>query len=238
MALRIAARRQGCRSLGRLAAVGGALVLALPLVSVARPVPALRYTPPRDSEEERPVLTSVSGSRSGADYRLLLEFDREPAGEACKTRCANVTLFLDTDHDRSTGLQLGKDAAETGADLSISVQGVREYKEGGAESRLKVHLRHFVGRTPSPEESQPVVDLDSLREPNRLQLDGKSVRILIDIDGTPTPRGKKLRIIYHPPGASAVEGTAPGFGAIFKGPIQVVNGKHGAKHKTRETDAP
>src|SRR5688572_26362915 len=95
--------------------------------------PCITYKAPPSTEDERPVAVSITVGPQGSDYAFKVDFNKEPWGEACKTRCANATIFLDTDNDKRTGLKLpvsdsAKDAPETGADLAVIIQGAREYK--------------------------------------------------------------------------------------------------------------
>src|SRR6476646_9236393 len=85
--------------------------------------PCINYKAPPSTEDDRPVATSITVGPQGSDYAFKVDFNKEPWGEACKNRCANATIFLDTDNDKRTGLKLpaqqdGKDAPETGADLA------------------------------------------------------------------------------------------------------------------------
>src|SRR5687767_10503584 len=78
------------------------------------------YTPPASQGDERPVATSIVVGPQGNDYAFRVDFNGLPWGAECKNRCANATIFLDTDNNTKTGLQLGQsDSAETGADLSV-----------------------------------------------------------------------------------------------------------------------
>src|SRR3954468_4408926 len=110
------------------------LLLAFPLSALGGEKPCIAYkVPPNADEDDRPVATAITVGPQGSDYAFKLDFNKEPWGEGCKTRCANATVFLDTDNNKATGLKLpqkddGKDAPETGADLAVTVQGLREYK--------------------------------------------------------------------------------------------------------------
>src|SRR5688572_27911231 len=108
------------------------LFCLLLLASAARAAekPCISYKAPPPAEDERPVATSITVGPQGSDYAFKVDFNSAPWGDECGTRCANTTIFLDTDNDKNTGLKL-RDLKSpiTGADLSITIQGVREYKD-------------------------------------------------------------------------------------------------------------
>src|SRR3990167_7923748 len=70
--------------------------------------PTISYKAPPSGDDDRPVMTTIVVSPQGTDYAFKLEFNKPPWGEDCKTRCANATLFLDTDNNKSTGLKLDR----------------------------------------------------------------------------------------------------------------------------------
>src|SRR5262245_49373126 len=109
------------------------LLALLPLTARATEKPCITYQAPPAGEDDRPVATSITVGPQGSDFAFKIDFNKDPWGETCKNRCANATLFIDTDNDKKTGLKLpakddGKDAPETGADLAVVIQGTREYK--------------------------------------------------------------------------------------------------------------
>ena len=185
--------------------------LLLPAAATARPRPAmLTHTPSPELAAERPMPTAIRVSPQGANYALEVTFTRAPWGEECKNRCANATLYLDTDLDRRTGLQLGKDAAETGADLAITFQGIREYKEVSASFRLRVKVRGLSGDSDNSDRGTALSELDHRRDADRLQTDGNTVFALVEATDSSLPTGKKMRIVYHPPGEPALSVEVPG----------------------------
>ncbi|MBZ4417137.1 hypothetical protein [Myxococcus sp. RHSTA-1-4] len=177
----------------------------------AKEKPTFRYTAPPDGE--RPVIVDATIGPQGSDFAMRLRFDREPWGEACKSRCANATLLLDTDASKQTGLRLPHDAAANGADLAIIIQGVREYaEEEGAPSKasLRVKVRQLGGDARSVDEGELLAELNHRQDTERLQVDEKTVYLLVDATSATLPSARKVRVIYHPPGAKAVEATIPG----------------------------
>ncbi len=188
------------------------LTLAWTLVagtSVAAPPDAtFRYTPPAD--EERPVIVEATIAPQGSDFAMSLRFDKEPWGELCKNRCANATLFLDTDSNTATGLQLGHKLPETGADLAVIIQGARDYREGRSIPLLRVKVRQLTAESRSADEGEALADLDHARDPERVQLDENTVYLLIDATSPTLPSGRKVRVTYHPPAAKALQATIAG----------------------------
>lgn len=168
----------------------------------------IRYHPPPDPEE-RPLPVEIYAAPQGSDYALRVEFDKLPWGDQCKRRCANATLFLDTDDNRNTGLDLGPKAKETGADLAITITGVRQYKEHSADTFLKVRVRRL-SAVASVGAGDTLAELDHRHDPERIQSDG--TRVYARIDGTDPriPTARKMRIVYHPPGGSALQSTTAG----------------------------
>lgn len=181
---------------------------------------------PTGEEGDRPVPVEVIVSTRGADYAMRLTFDKVPWGEDCKQRCANTTLFLDTDNDRSTGLQLGPEKLETGADLAITIQGAREYKEKSADVFLRAKVKHLREVT-SLDKGETISELDHRRDVERLQSDGQQVLILVDASNMAIPAGKTLRVVYHPPADKALEASTRGMGGN-EGSAQLFT-KKGAK---------
>jgi hypothetical protein len=198
--------------------------------AAAREKPAITYKPSASGPEERPVATEVVVGPQGSDYAFRVEFDKLPWGDDCKTRCANATLFLDTDNNKSTGLQLAeKGAAETGADLAVTIQGAREYKEGSADVLLRVRVRQFSDSTTSVDDGETMSELDHRRDPERLHVDGTTVYVLIDATNGTLPSGAKMRVIYHPPDTKALVGNAKGLFAAGVGKVEIF--KQGKRSK-------
>jgi hypothetical protein len=168
----------------------------------------IRFHPPADPEE-RPLPVEIYAAPQGSDYALRVEFDKLPWGEQCKRRCANATIFLDTDDNRRTGLDLGPKSKETGADLAITVSGERLYREHSADTFLKVRVRRL-SAVASVGQGDTLAELDHRHDPERVQSDG--TRVYARIDGTDSriPTAKRMRVIYHPPGSDALQTTTAG----------------------------
>ncbi len=189
------------------------LTLACTLIAstsaAAPPRSTFRYTAPKD-EEERPVIVDALIAPQGSDFAMRLLFDKEPWGEQCKNHCANATLLLDTDDNRTTGIQLGKNLPETGADMAVIIQGVREYKGTSSNALLRVKVRQLTGESKSVEDGEALADLNNHQDPERIQLDESTVYLLIDATGPTLPSARKVRVIYHPPAAKPLQATIAG----------------------------
>lgn len=190
--------------------------------ALAREKPTLAYKARPSGGEDRPVITEVVLGPQGSDYAFKIEFDKEPWGETCGARCANATLFLDTDNNKATGLKL-KDAkaAETGADLAITIQGVRGLKDGRADSALKVKVVQYAEDATAVEQGAQLVELDQKRDPERMVAQGTSVYLLIDANIGNLPSGAKMRLVYHPPESKPLVGMALGLSAAGAGRIEI-----------------
>jgi len=207
------------------------LALAATLAAVFGAAPTLTYHPP-DDEDERPMATSVTVGPQGSDFAFRVEFNQAPWGEACKNRCANTTLYLDTDGDANTGLQLGKGAPETGADLAITIQGTREYKETSSQMVLRARVRLLVGGATHADEGEPLLEMDNRREAERLHCEGNVVYALVDGTDSRIPMGRTMRVIYHPPGAKAMVGKVKGLMSGGGGAIEIFRkGKSESRRK-------
>ncbi|MCY1034172.1 hypothetical protein OV207_22145 [Corallococcus sp. BB11-1] len=186
-----------------------------------------RYKPSAD--DERPVVVDATIGPQGSDFGMRLRFDKLPFGEECKQRCANVTLFLDTDASTQSGLQLTTKGPETGADLAVVIQGVREYKRQDAppEMMLRVKVRQLGTDASSTDGGELLADLNNIQDPERIQLDGNTVYLLVDATSALLPSARKVRVIYHPPGGKAVQATIAGMlgGSSGRG-VQIF--KHGS----------
>jgi hypothetical protein len=188
------------------------LTLACTLIAstsaAAPPRSTFRYTPPQD--EERPVVVEALIAPQGSDFAMRLRFDKDPWGEACKSRCANAMILLDTDSNTTTGLQLGKKLPETGADMAVIIQGIREYRGDSSNAQLRVKVRQLTGESKSVDEGEALADLTNHQDPERIQLDENTVYLLIDATGPTLPSGRKVRVIYHPPAAKPLQATIAG----------------------------
>ena len=188
-----------------------ACILIATASAAAPPRSTFRYTPPKDEgDDQRPVITEATIGPQGSDFAMRLLFDKEPFGEACKNRCASATLFLDTDNNTTTGIQLGKKLPETGADMAVVVQGAREYGGSSSFAVLRVKVRQLTGESKSVDEGEPLADMDSHQDPERVQIDENTVYLLIDTTGPTLPSGRKVRVVYHPPAAKPLVATIDG----------------------------
>lgn len=181
--------------------------------------PTLSWTPPSE-DGERPMATEVTVAPQASDFAFKVVFNKTPWGEECKNRCANVTLFVDTDNSTSTGLQLGK-SAETGADLAINIQGARDYRESRADVLLKVKVRAFGSDATAVDQGELVSEMNNRQDPERVESDGETVYVLIDGTSATLPSGKQMRVVYHPPGQSAVSGLTTGMLAGGNSKVEV-----------------
>lgn len=179
--------------------------------SAAKDRPTFRYTAPPDGE--RPVIVDATVGPQGSDFAMRLHFDREPWGEACKNRCANATLLLDTDASKQTGLHLTQDGPANGADLAIVVQGVREAaKQQGAppDTWLRVKVRLLANDARSADDGELLAELNHRQDTERLHVDESTVYVLVDATSPAIPSARKVRVVYQPPGAKPVTATIPG----------------------------
>ncbi|QSQ18641.1 hypothetical protein JY651_25065 [Pyxidicoccus parkwayensis] len=170
-----------------------------------------RYNAPPDGE--RPVIVDATVGPQGSDFAMRLRFNREPWGEVCKSRCANATLLLDTDSSKQTGLHLTQDGPANGADVAIVVQGVREAAtEDGAppETWLRVKVRLLANDARSADDGELLAELNHRQDTERLHVDENTVYVLVDATSPAIPSARKVRVVYQPPGAKAVQASIPG----------------------------
>lgn len=185
-------------------------LIALPVAAKEPAATTLHYKPPPDEAAERPVAVEISFAPEGTDLAIHLTYDKLPWGEECKNRCANTTIFFDTDDNRATGLQLGADKPETGADLAVTVQGAREYREKSADVFLRARVRLLPDGITTPEHGEVIAELDNRHDPDRLKSEQEKVELLVDATNLSIPSGRTLRIIYHPPADKALEAKGKG----------------------------
>ncbi len=198
--------------------VGLSLALATS-AALAAEKPIITYKAPPSGEDDRPVITQVVFSPQGSDYAFRIEFDKAPWGETCRSRCANATLFLDADNNRSTGLKLADPkAAETGADLAITIQGVREL--ASAKAVLKVKLTQFGEEATSTEQGSTLAELTPT-DGERMLAEGTSVYLLIDASLGNLPTGPKVRVVYHPPDSKPLSGVGKGLAAPASSRVEI-----------------
>jgi len=150
------------------------------------------------------------GEPTGHRLRFKLEFNKPPWGEDCKTRCANATLFLDTDNNKTTGLKLADPkAAETGTDIAVTIQGAKALKEGVATSVLRVKVIQYSETPPRRRGPQP----RRARSDQRLGAGARRRHLGLPAHRREHGRAagrKQLRIIYHPPESKPLIGMANG----------------------------
>lgn len=167
-------------------------------------------------------MTSILVSPQGTDYAFKLEFNKPPWGEDCKTRCANATLFLDTDNNKSTGLKLSDPRApETGTDIAVTIQGSKALKDGVPTSMLRVKVMQYAEDATSVEEGHTLAELDPVNDSERVLASDTSVYLLIDANMGEQPAGKQLRLIYHPPESKPLVGMAKGLSSPSTGRVEL-----------------
>ncbi|PTL80449.1 hypothetical protein [Vitiosangium sp. GDMCC 1.1324] len=184
--------------------------LALTLLAtsaMAKDRASFRYTPPMD--EERPVVVDATVGPQGSDFALRLRFQKPPFGQDCGSRCANATLLLDTDASLQSGMKLPDKAAENGADLAIIVQGTRDLSGSTSDHFVRVKVRRLTNEARTVDEGELITELDSRKDPERIHIEGNTVFLLID-GSNDLPSGRKVRVVYHPPGSKAIQATVPG----------------------------
>ncbi|MFO0594152.1 MAG: hypothetical protein U0228_02575 [Myxococcaceae bacterium] len=185
--------------------------LALVASTAAAEKPTISYKAPPPTEEDRPVITTAVVSPQGTDYAFKIEFNKAPWGEDCHTRCANATLFLDTDNNKTTGLKLSDPKApETGADLAVTIQGGKALKEGVTVAVLKVKVAQYAEDATSVEDGHTLAELDPINDNERVLASDTSVYLLIDANMGNQPAGKQMRLVYHPPDSKPLVGMAKG----------------------------
>jgi hypothetical protein len=184
--------------------------------------PTISYKAPPSGDDDRPVMTSIVVSPQGTDYAFKIEFNKVPWGDDCKTRCANATLFLDTDNNKTTGLKLADPkAAETGTDIAITIQGAKALKEGSTSSVLRVKVMQYSEDATSVEEGHTLIELDPVNDSERVLASDTSVYLLIDANMGEQPAGKQLRLVYHPPESKPLIGMAKGLASPSTGRVEL-----------------
>ncbi len=184
--------------------------------------PTITYKAPASGEDERPVLTSIVVSPQGTDYAFKLEFNKAPWGDACRTRCANATLFLDTDNNKATGLKLADPKApETGADIAVTIQGAKSLSETVTASVLRIKVMQYAEDATSVEEGHTLTELDPVNDSERVLASDTSVYLLIDANMGNQPAGKQLRLVYHPPDSKPLIGMAKGIASPSTGRVEL-----------------
>jgi hypothetical protein len=170
--------------------------------------PAFRYKPP--ASQERPVVVEATVGPQRGNIALKLRFNKQPWGLDCGNRCASATVLIDTDDNPSTGVRLPGKAAETGADLALLIQGAREYGGEDSESFVRVKVRMLSNTSRNVDQGELLAELDHRRDSHHLYVDRNTVFLLIDATNSTLPLGRRMRVIYHPPGSRALVATLPG----------------------------
>ncbi|MFZ5471078.1 MAG: hypothetical protein ACOZIN_16750 [Myxococcota bacterium] len=200
-------------------------VWAVSFAALAKDKALLTFQPADDDPADRPLARQIDVAPQGSDYALRVQFDKLPWGGQCGNRCANATIFLDTDNSKSTGLQLSdKAAAENGADLAVTLQGVRELFSGASGSLLRVRVRQLGDDVTRVDDGQTMAELDHRHDPERVYMEGTTVFVRVDATSGVLPTGKKMRVIYHPPATQAVTATTHGFLAGGRGKVEIFRG--------------
>ena len=167
-------------------------------------------------------MTSIVVSPQGTDYAFKLEFNKPPWGDDCRTRCANATLFLDTDNNKTTGLKLADaKAPETGTDIVVTIQGTKVLKDGVPTAALRVKVMQYSEDATSVEEGHTLVELDPINDSERVLASDISVYLLIDANMGEQPAGKQLRVVYHPPESKPLVGMAKGLASPSTGRVEL-----------------
>jgi len=179
-----------------------------------------RYTPPQG--EERPVVVDAMVGPQSSDFALRLRFSKPPFGPECGMRCANVTLLLDTDANTQSGLKLSGQQAENGADLAIIIQGTRDLASDTPDNYLRVKVRRLTSESRNMDDGDLIAEMDHRRDPDRIHVEGNTVFLLIDA-GNSLPSGRKVRVVYHPVGAKAIQAQIPGMlsGSASNGKVMI-----------------
>jgi hypothetical protein len=196
--------------------------------------PCITYAAPAANSDDRPVAVAITVGPQGTDYAFKVEFNKAPWGDECKARCANATIFVDTDNNKNTGLQLSdKSKPQSGADLAITIQGTRDYKENGAESGLKVKVVQYPEDATRIDQGRVLTELDNKNDDDRVQAQGETVFVLVDANIGDLPAGSKLRVVYQPPESKPIVGMAKGLSASGGGKVEIFkDGKlSGGGHK-------
>ncbi len=167
------------------------------------PKGAITYRVNKRLTDGRPEVAQSSIRTQKDDFALKVEFDVPPTG-ACGERCAQSTFLLDTDNDAATGLQQGLGKAHTGADLAITLQ--------GSADKLAVLVRQFKDEDRTVEDGDVVQQLDSVKDPRAVKLDGKTVNLLVDASSATLPSGKQCRLVFLPRSARPLTTQCEGMG--------------------------
>ncbi|MBS1148673.1 MAG: hypothetical protein H6Q89_371 [Myxococcaceae bacterium] len=212
--------------------------LLLASAAVAGEKPCITYKAPPPAEDDRPVATAITVGPQGSDYAFKVDFNRAPWGDACGTRCANTTVFLDTDNDKNTGVKLRDPKSPiTGADLSITIQGTREYKDSSSLSVLRIKVKQFSEEATTLEQGMALAELDLRRDTERINAADTTIYLLIDANIGSLPAGPKVRVVYQPPDAKPMIGSAKGLNAPGANRVEIFKeGKLSNPMKKKRSD--
>ncbi|HZH75415.1 MAG TPA: hypothetical protein VEY88_05235, partial [Archangium sp.] len=121
-----------------------------------------------------------------------------------------------------SGLKISGKAPENGADLAIIIQGTRDMSGASSDNYLRVKVRQLSDGARTVEEGELLAELDHRRDPERIHIDDSTVFLLIDASNN-LPSGRKVRVIYHPPGSKALQATIPGMlsGSATNGKVMI-----------------
>ena len=162
-------------------------------------------------EDERPLIKEVSVNNEALDVAFHVTFDRAPSGAACENRCANATLFVDTDFDKATGLKLSDPKAlENGADVALVFQGRKSSGEGGEAPEFLIRVKKLANEAGGLDDSEVLHEFNVFRDKQRVHVREANVVVMVDTSEKKFPLGRRMRLVYHPPGAAAVEGVVAG----------------------------
>ena len=212
-----------------------ALSVLLSLPALATPKPTLHYDPLPDMDE-RPLPVDIWVAPQGSDFALRVEYNRAPWGLDCKERCANTTFFIDTDDNRSTGLDMGPKAKETGADLAVVIQGAREYRERSADTFLRVKVIQLSGVS-NVDQGDVIAELDNRNDKNRVIGEGTLVIARVDATSGTLPSARKARVVYHPPGEHPLEAIIAGMLSGHQREIEIFKrGQLATPHKKHKRE--
>jgi hypothetical protein len=201
------------------------MMCTLPSTAFAGDKPCITFKAPPSTEDDRPVIVAVTMAPQGTDYGFKIDFNKAPWGDECRNRCANATVFLDTDDDRQTGLKLeDPQAQQTGADLAIVIQGLRDYRAESSLPTLKVKVRQFNEQSTSSLDGSELLDLEVRRDAERFTAKENSILLLVDTNVGSITWGRRVRAIYIPPESKALVGYGAGKGPSGSGRVEVFKG--------------
>lgn len=185
-----------------------ALVWAAP--ALAAPKGVISFKPKKSITEGRPtpVRAQLSGRRT--DFHLEVTFDQVAYGAACAARCARAQFLIDSDNDTSTGLQQGSGKPPTGADLAVLIEGTEDFTGAKVTPYLRVVVRQFTDEDRTIEDGDVVGNFDHRKDDERIKLDGKAVKLVIDASAESLTTARTSRLVFLAPGVRPLSAVAPG----------------------------